>query len=412
MNKYQLIRRLPKSGLYSTISFTPNENKHVFESEKMTREENYAAIPNKPTFTNIEKVHHEILNPEDVADLVTKLNTNDVLISILSRNKNLYGNSNYVIKSLAKSRNEPTIFPFASILTSWKNIYNQQIKQLTDLEEPVSVKNASKSNTSIGDMTFEKFFDQSKAIRNSKLVKGGTIHFSEIGSLYTVESASNDALGSIDNVTSFEKYLKFISLNLHYFRIDGLKELLGKVSQVNKEYPTIGNLINELVITINASQPSLLNSLDDNTKDNLAYALSGVNFELSKSLLKSLIDSAKCPNEETISKFIGFYTYQNPDQALKDLSFLKSVFFHRPLTTQYFRLLLSTITDKNEIIKFITLLKNSPIILEENQMELYNKLKELSRSKLLASQFLRLLTKQNIKIDSTLLELVKKDYEN
>lgn len=122
----RLIRQLPRK--YSTILFTPNENKHIFESEKLSPRENYDAVPNKPDFSTIDKVHHEIVNPEDVADLVTKLNTNDVLISILSKCKHLYGDKDYIIRNVNGLNESPVVFPYSSILLSWKEVYNKQIK--------------------------------------------------------------------------------------------------------------------------------------------------------------------------------------------------------------------------------------------------------------------------------------------
>ncbi|KAI5962978.1 uncharacterized protein KGF55_002770 [Candida pseudojiufengensis] len=407
-----LIRHIFKRRPYSTtISFTPNDNRHVFESEKLTTEENWAAIPNKPSFTNIEKVHHEIINPEEVADLVTKLNTNDILVTILSQNKVLYGDPNYIIKSLTGNNDKPTIFPFSSILSSWKKTYNKQIKPLIDLEEKNYNSVDNKLIRSIRSKSFEEYFEQSRAMRNSKLISSGILHFSELNSLYTIESATSDTLDSIDSTSSFEKFLKFITPHLNQFRTDGLKDLLSKISHINKRYPTNGVAIQDIVSTINASNPSLLKSLDNHTKDNLAYVLSSTNPDLSKDLLKSLIESGICPSKESIHKYIENYKLGDQDQALRDLAFLKPTFFHRPLSEEQFEVVLATITNKWDMIKFITLLKNSPSILKDKQLKIYKKLMEFSPTKLLAAQLLRLLHDRNVTIDPEVLRCIEKDFK-
>ena len=80
MLETKILRALPQVRRYlvkrsrSPFLFLPNETKHIFDEEKLTPEENKAAIPLKPNYDNLEKIHHEVINPEEVSDLVVKFN--------------------------------------------------------------------------------------------------------------------------------------------------------------------------------------------------------------------------------------------------------------------------------------------------------------------------------------------------
>ena len=96
MLETKILRALPQVRRYlvkrsRSFLFLPNETKHIFDEEKLTPEENKAAIPLKPNYDNLEKIHHEVINPEEVSDLVVKFNSNDILASILSKDGYLFG---------------------------------------------------------------------------------------------------------------------------------------------------------------------------------------------------------------------------------------------------------------------------------------------------------------------------------
>ncbi|CAD1813688.1 hypothetical protein FOB58_005151 [Candida parapsilosis] len=406
----RLIRQLPRR--YTTISFTPNENKHVFESEKLSPKENFDAIPNQPDVSNIDKVHHEIINPEEVADLVTKLNTNDVLISILSRNKHLYGDEDYAIQSVKDQEVPPVVFPYSSILLSWKEIYNKQIKDLKDIE-PVNEGYPKVDAKYLGlwkRTSLDEFFNKSRAIKNSTSIKKGTVQPSEIKGLFTVESASNVVLSTIDNLESLEEYLSFIISKVPLFTFQGAKELLTRVTLLSSEVGVSGSSLNQLACTVIDLHPRVLRTLQHDIKDRLAFAIIANNRELATRLIQELIDGSACPSQKTVDSFLETYKFQDPVTTLRELTFLKSVIHHRELSEHAFKLLIQTVRDVNELIKLVSLLKKTPNLLQEKQYELYAKLRQLTTSELVTTQFIRFLTKNGIKLNPLLKERVIKDY--
>ncbi|CCG24641.1 hypothetical protein CORT_0F04170 [Candida orthopsilosis Co 90-125] len=408
----RLIRQLPRK--YSTISFTPNENKHIFESEKLSPRENYDAVPNKPDFSTIDKVHHEIVNPEDVADLVTKLNTNDVLISILSKCKHLYGDKDYIIRNVNGSNESPVVFPYSSILLSWKEVYNKQIKNLKEIE-PVNhsfPKVDDKYLNLLKNTSLEGFFHKSRAIKNSTSIKKGTVQPSEIKSLFTVESASNVVLSTIDSSAALEEYLSLITSKVQFFTFQGLKEMLTSVTLLCDQFPVDGSFLDQLVSTIIEMHPRMSRQLEHVTKDRLAYAIVNTNREFATALIKNLIEESICPSEETVDKYFESYKFTDPVTTLQELSFLRPAVHHRKMRDHAFNLIIQTVSNVNELIKLVTLLQKTPTLLEDRQYELYSKLRQLTTSELVTTQFLRFLTKNNVKLNTELRERVISDYNN
>ncbi|KAI5964549.1 hypothetical protein KGF57_001041 [Candida theae] len=408
----RLIRQLPKR--YSTISFTPNENKHIFESERLSPRENHDAIPDKPDFSNIDKIHHEIVNPEEVADLVTKLNTNDVLISILSKNKRLYGDEHYNVRNVKDSKEPPIVFPYSSILLSWKEVYNKQIKDLKEIQ-PVTFTlpivdfkylNLYKGNS------LEEFFHKSRAVKNSTSIKKGTVQSTDVDSLFTVECASNVVLNSIESSEALEEFMVFISTKIEFFTFQGLKDLLTSVTMSCSKFPVNGSSMDQLVTTMANSHPRILRALDHDTKDVIAHSLIETNPELAKNIIKDLIEDCICPSEKTLDRFFDSYKSKGPVTSLQELSFLKSVIHHCKFNDTTFNLIMETITNVNELIKLVTLLKKTPNMLQEKQNELYSKLRSLTTSELTTTQFLRFLTKNNVKLNEELKKRVGRDYSD
>ncbi|KAI5968559.1 hypothetical protein CANMA_002304 [Candida margitis] len=409
----RLIRQLPRR--YSTISFISNEDRHIFESEKLTKRENSDAIPDKPNFSTIDKVHHEIVNPEEVADLVTKLNTNDVLISILSKEKYLYGDKDYVIRSINKSYETPVVFPFSSILLGWKNVYNKQIKNLKEIEPvthmfpPVEDKYL---NLLKGAASFEDFFRKSRAFKNSILIKEGKVQPSEIKSLFTVESACNLVLSTIDRPEALEEFLTFVAPKVQSFTFHGLKELLTSVTSLCEEFPVSASTINELAVRIIELHPRMLRALESDIKDKLARSVIDINSDLATILIKDLVSASVCPSEKTVEKYYASYKFIDPVTTLKELSFLKPVLHYRKMSDVAFNLVLHTVSNVNELIKLVTLLKRTPDMLNNKQNELYSKLREMTTSQLITTQFLRFLSARNVRLNKKLRERAIKDYNN
>lgn len=407
----------------STILFTPNETKHIFDEEKLTREENYLAVPSKPDFSNIQKRFEHIINPEEVADLVTKLNTNDVLIASLSKNQCLYGDKSYVLKSIKNNGlTTPTRFPYATIMSSWKSLFNQQIKQLQDLEPKkadVMLKSTEYHRVYRDNkLTPRQFFEQSKAFENSRKLNSGKFQLSELHGLFTVEKASDVVLDCTETQTEFVQFVQFIKAHLLEFTFEGLKNLLTRVSakslalggangNTNSDSSCGESEVSDIFKVVHGHFPQLIQSLTGRTLDNLARVTADMDLELSQSILKELLDRGYCPEVDTIEAFLNRYLIQNLDKIeSRDLFFLKSVLFHRAPSPILIEAVLASITNINELTKFIMLLKKFPNVLAEQQLVLYEKLEEFNITPLVKANFLRLLQQEKIEAKPELLEKI------
>ncbi|KAI3405180.2 hypothetical protein KGF56_002018 [Candida oxycetoniae] len=419
-----------KSTGFSPITFTPtaNQARHIFEEEKLTPEENYAAVPDKPDFSSISKAHYRIINPEDVADLVTKLNTNDVLVSSLSRSRTLYGDTSYRIKSLntkseineLEPKAEPTIFPYASILFGWKKVYNQQIKPLQDLEpvqkteKPRLDSKFHKLFTDSHHHKFEEFFIDTRAFRNSDLNSNGGTSLLELREAFTVEDASNVVLDCIgDSKSSFLEFLNFIIPNIGYFRIEGLKHFLSRVSKLSIELNAGAAELKTLVEAIDAQHKKVISILDSRTLNNIALAVTELDPKLSARMMKYMIDDSVCPSEMAVEKFIKSLGSLSRDQTLRELTFLKPVLFHRQPGSNFFAAVLHTITNINEVNKLVIFLKRYPGLLAQEQTSIYKKIEELGAcTSLYISQFLKVLKTSDIKLSNDLFQAIASKYDN
>ena len=130
----------------------------------------------KTKLRQLGEIHHEVINPEEVSDLVVKFNSNDILASILSKDGYLFGDKIIYLQEQIK----PTRFKATSILNSWCRIFNNQIKDLKEISpmqfwDPVVSPQISKAIEEYGD-NFEKLFQETRALKNSKLKNTETFH--------------------------------------------------------------------------------------------------------------------------------------------------------------------------------------------------------------------------------------------
>lgn len=415
MLETKILRALPQVRRYlvkrsrSPFLFLPNETKHIFDEEKLTPEENKAAIPIKPNYDNFKKIHHEVINPEEVSDLVVKFNLNDILVSILSKDGYLFGDKNYLLTGT----NKPTRFKATSILNSWCRIFNNQIKELKEISpmqfwDPVVSPQISKAIEEYGD-NFEKLFQETRALKNSKLKKHGDIPPSELVDMITVDNLSLYVLNNLSSIESLAAFVAYMRDHIEYYTVEGLSEILAKLTDIC--YRLHGDIDYELYLSVKQKHPGVIQKLPSDTIDKLANLLASKNWELSKELIQVLIKRDVCPSETTMNEFLLNFVNSDPETKLKELSFLKLAIFSRGVNELSLQILLSTIRNIHEFSKLIELIKTSSqcqLILSKYQHILFATLKRVTTNlPLQKAQFVRVLTENNVHVDNDLMRVLE-----
>ena len=403
------VRRYLVKRSRSPFLFLPNETKHIFDEEKLSPEENKAAIPLKPNYDNLEKIHHEVINPEEVSDLVVKFNSNDILVSILSKDGYLFGDKNYLLTGTTK----PTRFKATSILNSWYRIFNNQIKDLKEISpmqfwDPVVSPQISKAIEEYGE-NFEKLFQETRALKNSKLKKHGDIPPSELVDMITVDNLSLYVLNNLSSIESLAVFVGFMRNHIEYYTVEGLSEILAKLTDIC--YRLHGDIDYELYLSVKQKHPGVIQKLPSDTIDKLANLLASKNWELSKELIRVLIKRDVCPSETTMNEFLLNFVNSDPETKLRELSFLKLAIFSRGVNELSLQIVLTTIRNIHEFSKLIELIKNSnqcQLILSKYQHILFATLKRVTTNlPLQKAQFVRVLTENNVHVDNDLMRVLE-----
>lgn len=407
---WKLLPRAQRRYLTSqtpTFLFLPNDAKHIFEQEKLTPQENEAAIPTKPNYEHLEKKHHEVVNPKDANEIVLKLNKNDLLVTMLSKDKVFLGDPTFIIDG----SNRPTKFEYATILCSWGDIFNKKIKELKDVSpfeywEPVLPSNITELYNEYG-ADFDQFFEQTKAMKNSKLRKERKLQPSDFANLVTIDNVSLFVLSKLSTAEDVARFSEFMNNNLEYYSVQGLIDNLSRLTDIS--YRLHGEINYLFVTSIFDKYPTIPEGLPHDTLDKLAYLLSSKNWELSRNFLQILVKNDICPSEDTINEFLLNFVNSDSETKLKELMFIKLILFHRGVNEMSLQILLSTIRNIHEFNKLIDLIKlrdNFKEILNKYQYVLFMTLKRVSKNFTLhLAQFVRFLTELEISAD---IDLVSK----
>lgn len=415
------------------ILFISNEQRHIFDSEKLTPEENDAAIPSKPSTINIPKQHHYIANPEEVCDLLMNPRAKDILVTVLSEKSPILGPVNY--KFMLKNGSQTIINTyFANLSCSWIDIFNKLIKPLRKLDNDF---NTIKFNNTIldsiiveklnqfdlkDDQLLANFYESLNAFKNSQSKAKGLLTRSELTELITVEYLSLYLVNSDfinEKSENFTQLLSFIINNIQYFANSSIKELF--VSLIDNVYDSSLhtsvsklNSFAEFVSYLDTNPSFDILELDSSRLDKLVFllALSG-NLKLGKLCLQDLVlKKNMAPSSETLDAFLASYENMERGQILKEFSDLKSVFFHRQLSPTVFSILMQTIdniTDFEHFINLIELRDHDKKLITQYQYELFEKLDSIQQKsnstkleKLLQITQLiyRIVTSKEIKLNS------------
>lgn len=378
--------------------FIPNEEKYQFESEKLTPEQNKAAIPKRPSYDHLQKYHHEICSPENVADLIIKLDFKDVFLTSLAKNSPIFGDSSYkfVFKDPSKT-SEPIMLQFTATSCKWAEVFNGQIHDLSKLpEQDVSLNYENKNlteqiskglqnykeltgenNLLISD-NLKKLFKYLRAFENSEKKVTGASTQSELSPVITFEAVSSYLLNSDkvkQNVENFDIFLSFIQENIQFFTLESLKQFLvllinnlhdSKLSTIQMKLDSFTKFMDNTIFQI---YPTITSDLNPIYLDKLSYLYTMTsNVSRANEILSTLVQSYKLsPSKETFNSFLAGYEKSlnnigtanentRKETILRDLSNLKPVFFHEGLTSIAFNILLNNaVTDMHDLEKFLNL---------------------------------------------------------
>jgi hypothetical protein len=404
---------LPQARRYLTpqlspLLFIPNDQKHIFEEEKLTPQQNRDAIPPKPSFDHLtNKKHHHVIDPADMSDLVLKLNSNDLIVTMLSKQKILFGDESYVIDGTGR----PTRFEYGRILCSWAEAFNKTIQELRDLPHQEFIRYSAPEELvklyMECDSDFEKFFEETQAVNNSKKKREGLILTHGSADLITMDKASLLVLSQLSTSEEIAKFTDFMNKNIQHFSIRGLIDNLTMLTDIS--YRLRGDISYAFVTSINDRFPTILKSLPLETIDKLAYLLASKNWEFSRTLLQLILKKNVCPSADSVNQFLLNFVNSDPETKLKELSFLKLVLYCRGVSELPLQILLSTIRNVHEFNKLVNLIKmanDGKTVLEKYQNILFMTLKRVSTNfPLHLAGFVRFLTEEEVPVD---IQAVKK----
>ncbi|ODV81785.1 uncharacterized protein CANTADRAFT_24586 [Suhomyces tanzawaensis NRRL Y-17324] len=409
--------------------FVPNNEKYVFENEKLTPEQNDAAIPSKPIIESAIKYHHDMKNPEDVADVVTKFEFNDYLVSALSRNATLFGGSNHKFVIKGESSQGISLY-YSNMAKNWVDIFNGQIIQLSDITAKNDDLNLSSNMDQISQKYHESFniddLEQFYKSLGATVASGAMEYFEvrgngapsfETASVFLIKHVKQEELSVL---------LSYIEAKLENCSLQGCSEILKAFidrARSSNSTTSQGPLMMSLYTNAVGLFPPILSSLSPDQLDNLAYLLSKHgNTEQSKVILGTLIQEQKlCPSQDTLDAYVS--QLENRKDTLSygefvtELNILKPAFFHARLTPTIFKVLLGVVTDRTELDQLLRLVRvKSGELVKEFHYEILAKTVEVQKGltglekDIQLTQMVRLLVDENVKFGEKALGMLRKAY--
>ncbi|CUM68564.1 uncharacterized protein PRCAT00006290001 [Priceomyces carsonii] len=357
-------RSLSRNNDFKTTNmFLPNEQRYQFDGEKLTSEENAAAIPKKPDFSNIAKYHKEVMGPESVADLYFSPRFNDIFITSLAKDSPAFGKRCKMVPKDASKEPCSVYLQFTTMTNLWMKAFSEEIFELSDLPQRdesfqfMNVNVASILEDELKDMSkiveerdLEEVYRKFNTLESNKRKVLGEIVLSELEPVVTFENISSYLISHREDFSSPEQldvFLTFLKRNVDYYSLEGLKDFvsvaINSLQGSKLDLSSFDEFLKVAVITF----PTLFKELDPTSLDKVARLLAPTNVSLAKDILSILINTHRvCPSTDTIDTFLLSYEGENggsilKDIILRDLSNLKLALFHGPLSDTAFRILLN-----------------------------------------------------------------------
>lgn len=409
------IRRL---GTKQTFLFIPNDDRFKFESEKLTPEENRAAIPRRPKFDHLPKYHHEITSPENVADFLSRPQFNDLFTTTLAKNAPFTGDSD--LKMATMNGDDTVINLYYTITaTKWFEVFNNEILELREIDDEVEslsffnkdthAKTYYLVSTARKELKADLFTFQGLDELFNTLLKGSNIfrygsQSLSFGSLANYFLHSDECVKSSHNLVQL---LTYIDQHIHEMTAASTKSFVTKLADV--VYHThVSDIRAKLEGLLNFSNnPTIrtaLKEVDSATLDRLAYLHTmSSSFDEARAMLHILVQERKvAPSAETFDFFLSSYlkhvspislSPQLHSKVLRELKLLKPALFHRGITPAYAKRILDEIVisefDLQQFINLVLSNRSSDGVLRKICKDLVSKAIQLGKDQPLAIRSLK-----------------------
>lgn len=381
-----------RAYLQTVFLFIPNDDKHIFEGEKLTPEQNAAAVPDKEPVTNAIKYNHEIENPELIADLFIRASQKDILVTSLSPQSPIMGDKN--IKWIAKE--EPlmgTNLQFANITNIWFDKFNKEIKPLHEIPADSDMNITMKSinqylekawgDQSITRDTLEAFYTSQKAFEKKQFNALELVRpdFNKI-SLFLIKK--------LTGTEDLQILLEYISSKTIHFSEEGSTEFITALIEHVKGSKEKLEIFSDYLQKSRVETDLSLEKLDALA----SVFIDGGNLAGARKVLAQIVKQSACPSMPNLELFFVEYDVQcadkSSDDVIRELAFLKPVLFHVKWTNVIFEFFLRhCVRNTVEFEHFIHLAGEEYVA--KYQDELLQKLIDIGGDDkmILASQFIR-----------------------
>lgn len=364
--------------------FLPNDNSFKLESEKLTPEENRAAIPPRPNFEDVEKYHHEIPNPENIPDIFSQPTFNDLFTTILTKNAIFTGNTKHRVVT-SDEKNEALRLYFANTAVKWFEVFNNSVFELKPMghqkegltyfnqlghEKITSRVAEARLSLSQGLFTREGLDELFSTILLDKslILDPLTISF---GALANYFLHSSECVESKDSLLQIMMYVNEHTLEMTSEHVQNFVAKLVNVLYENNDNDSthilecLHNIVSDPVVA------HILPELESHILDKLAYLhTKSLNFEKARAMLDIIIQDRKiAPSSETFEFYLSSYiqhlgtpssiTKIHP-KVLRELKSLKPAIFHHGISSKYSSQILEVaVTNEYELEQFLNLVLSS-----------------------------------------------------
>lgn len=386
-------------SIQSTIPYISEENTFRFPSEKLTEEENRAAIPKKPELNDANKIMKEIISPEYVADLYTKYDFNDVFVSSLAKNGTLAAGGK-VIPTRDVEPHEVELL-YTKFAVKWIEIFNKKTEPLnvvpTDkkFEFTHSVKQelllSKFSDFEVVDIA--GFYNSLKVFSNGSLEEQAQkkTDMKDI----TIFLLNHEFCSTEEN---FDKLLAYVSSIAQHFSADGIAQVVEEIiSTLDKENPEFGspkvkNFVKFVEQAVYPLFPRVNNELDPVDLDKFIQLASlALDSGLAIKLMKVLISHHKfAPTHKSFKIFLSSYEKEldfslsvgeQKIKVLRELYPLKQILFSYELDNQLLDFIVDyTVETSADLHQFIRFVESQPNKLELLSQHVLQLLQALARA--------------------------------
>lgn len=436
-----LSRRCYGNSTGETALFTPNSGDYTYQEDRNADIDNIEAIPPRPTFSEdeVKRYHHEILSPENIADLVIDPGVKTLVTTILAKDCPFTGNESYKVTPLDPSvKPSPLRLYYSAIAREWikqfRSLYTYRLKPLEAASTQLKYENQITSQ--IIDAKIMKYESQSGnlCLNSESLAQffdGCNIHKElepeDTKRGITFEAVSLHILNSEDvhqNSENLAVLLGFLSDRIDSFTYEGLKRFeeclvdLLYDSKVGIAKLKIGS-VSKFISQADSLYENLSSSLSPISLEKLAYIyVLSSKVDMALKLLSTIVGKYRMiPKNETLDSFFSEYERsllqegkeERKAKVLRDLHVFKPIFFQEGLSSISFMLLIkNTITTNYDLEQFLSLCcktSKGKGSLMKNLNEIFVKFAEINASEndmkslSLLALVRRILIEEEIKID-------------